>query len=139
MMKSKKLNGFTLLEMLIVVAIAGILASVAYPQYTEYVRRAARADAMVLLLDAANKQEQYYADNRSYTDDLSLINVPTTSENGYFTIAVEVPDSGTSFTITATAAAGAVAGDTACTTFTITDTGVKGSTGTSDTDDCWER
>lgn len=138
-MKSKKLNGFTLLEMLIVVAIAGILASVAYPQYTEYVRRAARADAMVLLLDAANKQEQYYADNRSYTDDLSLINVPTTSENGYFTIAVEVPDSGTSFTITATAAAGAVAGDTACTTFTITDTGVKGSTGTSDTDDCWER
>jgi type IV pilus assembly protein PilE len=139
MMKNNKINGFTLLEMLIVVAIAGILASVAYPQYTEYVRRAARADAMVLLLDAANKQEQYYADNRSYTDDLSLINVPTTSENGYFTIAVEVPDSGTSFTITATAAAGAVAGDTACTTFTITDTGVKGSTGTSDTDDCWER
>jgi len=139
MMKSKEINGFTLLEMLIVVAIAGILASVAYPQYTEYVKRAARADAMVLLLDAANKQEQYYADNRSYTDDLSLINVPTTSENGYFTIAVEVPDAGTSFTITATAAAGAVAGDTACTTFTITDTGVKGSTGTSDTDDCWER
>ena len=138
-MKSKEINGFTLLEMLIVVAIAGILASVAYPQYTEYVKRAARADAMVLLLDAANKQEQYYADNRSYTDNLSLINVPTTSENGYFTIAVEVPDNGTSFTITATAAAGAVAGDTACTTFTITDTGVKGSTGTSDTDDCWER
>lgn len=138
-MKSKEINGFTLLEMLIVVAIAGILASVAYPQYTEYVKRAARADAMVLLLDAANKQEQYYADNRSYTDDLSLINVPTTSENGYFTIAVEVPDAGTSFTITATAAAGAVAGDAACTTFTITDTGVKGSTGTSDTDDCWER
>jgi type IV pilus assembly protein PilE len=139
MMKSNNLNGFTLLEMLIVVAIAGILASVAYPQYTEYVKRAARSDAMVLLLDAANKQEQYYADNRSYTNDLSLINVPTTSENGYFTISVDVPDAGTSFTITATAAAGAVAGDTACTTFTITDTGIKGSTGTSDTDDCWER
>lgn len=139
MMKSSNSNGFTLLEMLIVVAIAGILASVAYPQYTEYVKRAARSDAMVLLLDAANKQEQYYADNRSYSNDLSLINVPTTSENGYFTIAVDVPDAGTSFTITATATAGAVAGDTACTTFTITDTGLKGSTGTSDTDDCWER
>jgi type IV pilus assembly protein PilE len=139
MMKSNIRNGFTLLEMLIVVAIAGILASVAYPQYTEYVIRAARSDAMVLLLDAANKQEQYYADNRTYTDDLTLLNVPATSENGYFTISVDVPDSGTSFTITATAAAGAVAGDTACTTLTITDTGVKGSTGTSDADDCWER
>tara|TARA_Y100001956_G_scaffold82748_1_gene105359 strand:- start:5854 stop:6270 length:417 start_codon:yes stop_codon:yes gene_type:complete len=138
-MKSNHIKGFTLLEMLIVVAIAGILASVAYPQYTEYVKRAARSDAMVLLLDAANKQEQYYADNRSYADDLSLINVPSASENGYFTITVEVPDTGTSFKITATAASGAVAGDTACSTFTITDTGVKGSTGISDTDDCWER
>ena len=138
-MKSNHIKGFTLLEMLIDVAIAGILASVAYPQYTEYVKRAARSDAMVLLLDAANKQEQYYADNRSYADDLSLINVPSTSENGYFTITVEVPDTGTSFKITATAASGAVAGDTACSTFTITDTGVKGSTGISDTDDCWER
>ena len=139
MMKSNRIKGFTLLELLIVVAIAGILASVAYPQYTEYVKRAARSDAMVLLLDAANKQEQYYADNRSYADDLSLINVPSKSENGYFTITVEVPDTGTSFTITATAASGTVASDTACTTFTITDTGIKGSTGTSDTDDCWER
>ncbi|WP_346469149.1 type IV pilin protein [Pseudoalteromonas phenolica] len=139
MMKSNHIKGFTLLEMLIVVAIAGILASVAYPQYTEYVIRAARSDAMVLLLDAANKQEQYYADNRSYAGDLSLINIPSTSENGYFNITVEVPDAGTSFTLTATAAAGAVAGDTACTTFTITDTGIKGSTGTSEPDDCWER
>lgn len=140
MMKSKAANearGFSLVELVIAMAIVGLLASVAYPQYTEYLRRAARADAMIILLDAANKQEQYYVDNRQYTETLADLGVVTTTDKGYFTITSKVVDN--SFTLTATAVGGPVLGDTQCTTLTINDLGVKGSTGTLTRDDCWER
>ena len=65
--RSKKKNsGFTLIEVLIVVAILGILMSIAVPAYNEYVRRAHRAAAQQFLLDVAQRQEQYLLDNRQY-------------------------------------------------------------------------
>lgn len=139
MMKNnvKLRTGFTLIELLIAVAIMGILASIAYPNYEEYVKRAARADAMVLLLDAANKQEQYYVDNRQYTTDLDDLGVPSSSENGYFTISMTVNNS--TFVATATAASGPVSGDDECTTLTIDEVGLKQNTGTETAEYCWER
>jgi type IV pilus assembly protein PilE len=62
----KKNSGFTLIEVLIVVAILGILMSIAVPAYNEYVRRAHRAAAQQFLLDVAQRQEQYLLDNRQY-------------------------------------------------------------------------
>jgi type IV pilus assembly protein PilE len=59
-------SGFTLIEVLIVVAILGILMSIAVPAYNEYVRRAHRAAAQQFLLDVAQRQEQYLLDNRQY-------------------------------------------------------------------------
>ena len=66
----KKNSGFTLIEVLIVVAILGILMSIAVPAYSEYIRRAHRAAAQQFLLDVAQRQEQYLLDNRQYATAL---------------------------------------------------------------------
>ena len=58
--------GFTLIELMIVVAIVGILAAVAYPSYQDYVRRAARADAQADLLELAQLMERQFTLNNSY-------------------------------------------------------------------------
>ena len=65
-MKGRLPAGFTLIELMIVVAIVGILAAIAYPSYTEYVRRAARADAQGALTGLAAVMEQWFSDHNTY-------------------------------------------------------------------------
>lgn len=59
-------RGFTLIELMVVVAIVGILATIAYPSYTEYVRRGKRSQAQTVLLQAAQFMQRYYAANMAY-------------------------------------------------------------------------
>ena len=66
----QKTSGFTLIEMLIVVAIIGVLLAIAVPAYNEYILRAHRAAAQQFLLDVAQREEQYLLDNRQYTKTL---------------------------------------------------------------------
>jgi type IV pilus assembly protein PilE len=123
---------------MVTVAIIGILAAVALPNYTEYVKRASRAEAASYLLDAANKEEQFFVDNRTYTSTLSDLSLSDETENGHFSVEIELEDN--SFTITAKPIAGPVDGDTDCKTIFITDTGLRGATGNkgdSDIDYCW--
>jgi prepilin-type N-terminal cleavage/methylation domain-containing protein len=61
-------RGFTLIEVMIVVVIVGILAAIAYPTYQNYMKRAARSAAQTLMLDLANREQQYLLDNRSFLD-----------------------------------------------------------------------
>lgn len=134
----KKQYGFTLIELIVAVAIVGILAAVAWPNYTDYVKRASRAEAAAALLDAANKEEQFFVDNREYTDSFSDLGITKNTENGHFELSLEVV-SGNSFTITAKPVAGPVKGDKDCKSLTLTDTGLKGAEGNSDIDYCWGR
>ncbi len=130
--------GFTLVEVMIVVAIVGILATVAYPSYVEHVTRSNRAEALRELARVANLQEQYFVDTRNYTGDLSNLGVSTglkyTTESGNYIIEVkDFKQTDGTFQLQATAQGVQHTNDTSCQEILITDTGAK------TPNDCWEQ
>lgn len=64
-------KGFTLIEIMIAVAIVGILTAVALPAYNDYTRKAKRSEAKSLLMQVAARQEQYYLNNKTYTETMT--------------------------------------------------------------------
>lgn len=149
---ARQLGGFTLIELMIVVAIVGILAAVAYPSYSEQVRKSRRADAMAEISKAQQAQERWRSNNTTYSSDVSssatglkLITGTTaaTSYNltsGYYTVSISGA-SATGYTLTATAI-GAQASDAKCTALTATMSGgniAYGHTGTGTMKYCWNQ
>ncbi len=119
-----KERGFTLTEVMIVVAIVGILSAIVIPSYNGYVQKAARTEAIAALLDGANKQEQYFVDNRKYASALSKISVNALTDNGSYKISLTSTNS--AFTLTATPESNIAKKDKDCSLFTLTETGIKG-------------
>lgn len=134
----KKNSGFTLVELMIVVAIVSILTLIAYPSYQSYVMKSKRSDAYSGLSQAVSDQEKFFSMNNTYRAQANPFagTVTITSPEGYYNISVAIGASGTTFRATATAVAGgAQAGDT-CNGFSVTNTGLKAvSSGTMA--ECW--
>lgn len=143
-------RGFTLIEVMITVAIVAILASVAYPSYTDYVRRGQLQEAFTNLSNYRIRMEQYYQDNRRYTTGAAAntcagaaANPLTAAELGgpirHFTYSCVPGNSGQTYVLTATGVAGS---NTAGYAYTINEAGARqttqfGGAAQNPARDCW--
>jgi type IV pilus assembly protein PilE len=150
MQTNRREAGFSLVELVVTVAIAGILTSLAIPAYRQYTMRANRVDAKSALLRLASNQERFYLQNNTYATDAQRPLAPPNglgiagTENGYYALAVQAPAAGPftqGFTATATvAAASRQRDDTQCWQFSINEQGQKQAFtqgGADNTATCW--
>lgn len=126
-MSDRHVRGFTLIEMLVTVAIAAILASIAYPSYQRYVQRSNRVDAQAALLDAAQRLERCFSRNNSYQDSAARPCAAAASlggkdgENsprGLYRLSADPLETG-AYTLSASAVRAPQTGDTACLTLQL--------------------
>jgi type IV pilus assembly protein PilE len=110
-------RGFTLIELMIALAVLAIVASLAAPAYFDYVRKGRRSEAFAALAQVQQAQERRRANTPTYTEDMAQLAQPGTTPSGYYTIALS-GSSATGFTATATAAGGQ-AKDERCYTLSV--------------------
>ena len=138
-------GGFTLMELMITMAIIGILAAIAYPSYLAYTHRADRTDATTTMFSDSQILERCYAQTYDYTQCLTTTAPagvtgvpagPAPTPQGYYSITVQTPSTDT-YTITATPAQNPQTSDSDCTSFTLNQTGQQTSTGSAAASTCW--
>ncbi|WP_198262660.1 type IV pilin protein [sulfur-oxidizing endosymbiont of Gigantopelta aegis] len=149
--KLDKVLGFTLIELMIVIAIISILAAIAAPAYQEYIRKAKRADAQGALYGLASTMERFYTENNTYcgSENGGVVGtcvaggdpgsfsatVPVDGGVAYYDLTISLVTANT-YTLEA-ARAGSMAGDD-CGDFTLTHTNFQGITNnTASLADCW--
>ena len=129
-------KGFTLIEMLIVVAIVAILAAIAYPAYQNYIMRTRRADGKELAMRIAAAEERYFTNFNRYSTNLTDdIHVDSTSEKRYYTAVVTTNNNGQTYLITMSPQA--PQDRDKCADLTINNTGFKSFSGAESNGKCW--
>ena len=143
-----KQNGVTLLELMIVVVIVGIIAAIAYPSYTQFIAKSKRAAGTSVLLQIADRQQQFFMDNKQfatkfsslgYASDAMMVNedgtiVTASDPRRTYKIALSGA-SATAFTVEAIPQLVQASKDADCGTMTLTNAGAKGHSGSGD--NCW--
>ncbi|MCY1205988.1 type II secretion system protein G [compost metagenome] len=137
----KHSKAFTLIELMIVLVVIGILAAIAYPNYTEYVRRGKRAEAKAALMEGAQALERYYSTHGSYLDadgNFAAVFAGQAPASGAanYTLAAQGAPTATAFVLRATRS-GSMAGDP-CGDFQISHTGARTLANATRTEaECW--
>jgi type IV pilus assembly protein PilE len=135
-----KKNGFSLIELMIAVGIVGILAAIAIPSYSAYVRRANRTDATRTLSLTAQALERCYSQSFTYAVATCPVAgvTPTTSAQGYYTVTINlVAGPPESYTLSAVPLLAPQTADAICTGFTLDSTGKQDATPIGNAQTCW--
>ena len=140
--------GFTLIELMVTVAIVAIIATVASSVYTTQIQKSRRTDARSAVLDLAGREEKLFSTTNAYSatpSDLGYASVgtpyPVTVGSGYYQVSVVTPDPNQAsapgtYSVSATAI-GTQAGDAQCATFSVNQQGSQTSTGSAPASTCW--
>jgi type IV pilus assembly protein PilE len=139
-----KSSGFTLIELVIAMVIAAILAAIAIPSYSNYVRKSRRTEAKTALLDMASLEERLYSTTNTYSSTPSDLGyagtLPITVGSGYYTVNVtSAPATNVNpatYTLTASAVLDQLK-DTNCQTFAVNQQGVQTATPDTTPPSCW--
>lgn len=142
-------QGFTLIELMIVVAIIGVLAAIAYPNYQQYQLKAGRSDGHAKLTKVMQAQERFYSQNQRYVTNLGAGGLalpglaadnPVNSDETRYSIAAQVCAAGTPLSRCVRLVATAInqqAADSQCGNLILTSQGIKDITGTGPRESCW--
>jgi type IV pilus assembly protein PilE len=148
-LSSRRIGGFTLIELMITVVVLSIIVGIAVPSYTQQIRKSRRTDARNALLDLAGREERWLSVSNSYSQKPTDVGYPgntfpITLPDQYYQVTVTTPDAtqpgvANSFIITATTF-GQQTSDTDCATFTVNQLGVQTATNSAavpNTTTCW--
>jgi type IV pilus assembly protein PilE len=140
-MKRNRQHGFTLIEVMIVVAVLGIIVAIAYPSYTEQVRKSRRAEGMGELLELADRMERFYSDRGTYAG-ASLGNAatdvyPSSTTKAYYTLSI-TSQTATDFSVSSAPTSKGDQNKDKCGTFTLTAQGTKSVSNSGYYDQCWK-
>lgn len=132
-------RGFTLIELMVVVAIVAILAAIAYPAYNDSVRKSRRGQAKADLVELAQRAERFHTVNNTYVGFWNTVATghrvsPRTGGTAAYNLTEA--EAANTFTLTATPQ-GKQTADTLCGTLTLNQAGQKGENGSGDLADCW--
>jgi type IV pilus assembly protein PilE len=132
---SRAQHGFTLIELMVAVAILAIIMAIAIPSYSNYVVRANRGEGKVAILQAAQALERCFTRHNAYNDGNCNVTFPISSEEDWYRVTVE--RTAATYTLTATPQGTQATRDGECASFTVTHTGLRGITGSGTVQDCW--